>query len=183
MAKDGTNRGGVRAGAGAKRKPLANKLANGNPGKRPLTVMEFKNAADLRGQDMPEPKEMLSAVQKNGKALPAAEIYKSVWQWLSDRGCAHLVPPDTIERYAMSAARWIQCEEAITEYGFLAKHPTTGNAIASPYVTMANSFKSQTRADWAEIFQIVKENCAAGYSGDNPQDDLMERLLTARKGK
>ena len=83
----------------------------------------------------------------------------------------------------MSAARWIQCEEAITEYGFLAKHPTTGNAIASPYVTMANSFKCQTRADWAEIFQIVKENCAAGYSGDNPQDDLMERLLTARKGK
>ncbi len=83
----------------------------------------------------------------------------------------------------MSAARWIQCEEAITEYGFLAKHPTTGNAIASPYVTMANNFKCQTRADWAEIFQIVKENCAAGYSGDNPQDDLMERLLTARKGK
>ena len=118
-----------------------------------------------------------------GKALPAADIYKSVWQWLEDRGCAHLVPPDTIERYAMSAARWIQCEEAITEYGFLAKHPTTGNAIASPYVTMANSFKCQTRADWAEIFQIVKENCAAGYSGDNPQDDLMERLLTARKGK
>jgi hypothetical protein len=183
MAKDGTNRGGVRAGAGAKRKPLADKLADGNPGKHPLTVMEFKNAADLRGQDMPEPKEMLSAVQKNGKALLAAEIYKSVWQWLSERGCVHLIPPDSIERYAMSAARWIQCEEAITEYGFLAKHPTTGNAIASPYVTMANSFKSQTRADWAEIFQIVKENCAAGYSGDNPQDDLMERLLTARKGK
>ena len=183
MAKDGTNRGGARAGAGAKRKPLADKLADGNSGKRPLTVMEFKNAPDLRGQDMPEPKEMLSAVQKDGKALPAAEIYKSVWQWLADRGCAHLVPPDTIERYAMSAARWIQCEEAITEYGFLAKHPTTGNAIASPYVTMANNFKCQTRADWAEIFQIVKENCAAGYSGDNPQDDLMERLLTARKGK
>ncbi len=183
MAKDGTNRGGVRAGAGAKRKPLADKIADGNPGKHPLTVMEFKNAPDLRGQDMPEPKEMLSAIQKDGKTLPAADIYKSVWQWLADRGCAHLVPPDTIERYAMSAARWIQCEEAITEYGFLAKHPTTGNAIASPYVTMANSFKCQTRADWAEIFQIVKENCAAGYSGDNPQDDLMERLLTARKGK
>ena len=104
MAKDGTNRGGVRAGAGAKRKPLADKIADGNPGKHPLTVMEFKNAPDLRGQDMPEPKEMLSAVQKDGKVLPAADIYKSVWQWLADRGCAHLVPPDTIERYAMIAA-------------------------------------------------------------------------------
>ena len=29
----------------------------------------------------------------------------------------------------MSAARRIQCEEAVTEYGFLAKHPTTGSAI------------------------------------------------------
>ena len=83
MAKDGTNRGGVRAGAGAKRKPLADKIADGNPGKHPLTVMEFKSAPDLRGQDMPEPKEMLSAVQKDGKALPAGDIYKSVWQWLS----------------------------------------------------------------------------------------------------
>ena len=59
MAKDGTNRGGVRAGAGAKRKPLADKIADGNPGKHPLTVMEFKSAPDLRGQDMPEPKEMV----------------------------------------------------------------------------------------------------------------------------
>ena len=33
----------------------------------------------------------------------------------------------------MSVSRWIQCEEAISEFGMLAKHPTTGNAIASPY--------------------------------------------------
>ena len=32
MAKDGTNRGGARAGAGAKKKPLADKIAEGNPG-------------------------------------------------------------------------------------------------------------------------------------------------------
>ena len=35
MAKDGTNRGGARLGAGAKKKPLADKIAEGNPGKRP----------------------------------------------------------------------------------------------------------------------------------------------------
>ena len=184
MAKDGTNRGGARIGAGAKKKPLADKIAEGNPGKRALTVISFDDrAAELEGQAMPKPSKMLSAVQKDGKALVAEDIYKETWEWLAERGCASLVSPQLLERYAMSVARWIQCEEAITEYGFLAKHPTTGNAIASPYVTMANSFKCQTRADWAEIFQIVKENCAAGYSGDNPQDDLMERLLTARKGK
>ena len=82
----------------------------------------------------------------------------------------------------MSVARWIQCEEAVTEYGFLAKHPTTGNAIQSPYVAMSQNFMSQTNRLWMEIFQIVKENCVGEYAGANPQYDVMERLLRARKG-
>ena len=34
MAKDGTIRGGARIGAGAKKKPLADKITEGNPGGR-----------------------------------------------------------------------------------------------------------------------------------------------------
>ena len=155
MAKDGTNRGGARAGAGAKKKPLADKIAEGNPGRRKLTVIDFQDTADLEGQPMPKP---------------------------AERGCAALVSPQLLERYAMSVARWIQCEEAITEYGFLAKHPTTGNAIQSPYVAMSQNFMSQTNRLWMEIYQIVKENCSSEYGGATPQDDVMERLLSARKG-
>ena len=56
MAKDGTNRGGARIGAGAKKKPLADKIAEGNPGKRALTVISFDDrAAELEGQAMPKP--------------------------------------------------------------------------------------------------------------------------------
>lgn len=183
MAKDGTNRGGARVGAGAKKKPLTDKIADGNPGGRKLTVMEFQDTADLKGQAMPEPNKMLEAIQKDGKTLVASEIYKSTWQWLNERGCAVLVSPQLLERYAMSVARWIQCEEAVTEYGFLAKHPTTGNAIQSPYVAMGQNYMNQTNRLWMEIFQIVKENCTGEYSSINPQDDVMERLLSARKGK
>lgn len=183
MAKDGTNRGGARIGAGAKKKPLADKIVEGNPGGRKLTVMEFSDTADLQGQTMPAPNKMLDAVQKDGKTLVAGEIYRSAWSWLNKRGCAALVSPQLLERYAMSAARWIQCEEAVTEYGFLAKHPTTGNAIQSPYVAIGQNYMSQTNRLWYEIFQIVKENCAGEYSGASPQNDVMERLLTARKGK
>jgi len=82
----------------------------------------------------------------------------------------------------MSAARWIQCETAISEYGFLARHPPTGNAIQSPYVAMSQTYMSQTNRLWYEIYQIVKENCATGYTGETPQDDVMERLLPARRG-
>lgn len=77
MAKDGTNRGDARIGAGAKKKPLADKIAEGNPGKRALTVISFDDrAAELEGQAMPKPSKMLSAVQKDGKALVAEDIYK-----------------------------------------------------------------------------------------------------------
>lgn len=177
------NSGGARVGAGRKKKPLADKIAEGNPGGRKLTAMELPNAADLQGQSMPEPNKMLAAVQKDGKTLVAGEIYKSTWQWLGERGCAVLVSPQLLERYAMSVARWIQCEEAVSEYGFLAKHPTTGAAIASPYVSMSQNFMNQTNRLWLEIFQIVKENCTGEYSGANPQDDVMERLLSARKAR
>ncbi len=183
MAKDGTNRGGARIGAGAKKKALAEKIAEGNPGGRTLTVMEFENAADLKGEEMPEPNKMLEAVQKDGKTLVAGEIYRDTWKWLDERGCAALVSPQLLERYAMSVARWIQCEEAVTEFGFLAKHPTTGNAMQSPYVAMSQNYMTQTNRLWLEIFQLVKENSLSEYTGGNPQDNVMERLLTARTGK
>ena len=84
---------------------------------------------------------------------------------------------DSIEQYAMSAARWIQLEQITSEYGFISKHPTTGAAIASPFVSMAQAYNKQTQQLWYQIFQLVKENCSTPFSG-TPQDDVMERLLS-----
>ena len=176
---------GPKPGSGGRpKKPIADKIADGNPGKRPLTVIDFKDsAADLEGQPMPKPSEFLSAKQKDGSTLCAGEIYENVWKWLSARGCSALVSPQLIERYAMASARWIQCETITSELGFLAKHPTTGNAIASPYVAMSRDYMKQVNATWFSIFQIVKENCSVEFDGATPHDDVMERLLRARKGR
>ena len=76
MANNGTNRGGSRIGSRWKKKSLVDKLAEGNPGKRKLEVIEFNNMADLNGQIMPQPREMLSEVQKDGRTLMATEIYE-----------------------------------------------------------------------------------------------------------
>ena len=175
---------GPKPGSGGRpKKALAEKIADGNPGKRPLTVIDFKDsAADLEGQDMPKPSEFLSAKQKDGTELQAVEIYRNTWEWLSVRGCAAIISPQLIERFAMASARWIQCEMITSQLGFLAKHPTTGAAIQSPYVAIANTYMTQANRLWAEIFQIVRDNCAREYGGATPQDDLMERLLRARKG-
>ena len=178
----GSGRGGARPGAGRPRKPLAEKIQNGNPGRRPLEVVSFPVVA-LSGADMPPPQEYLTAKQKDGGATIAVEVYEKTWRWLKERGCAHLIPPQVLENYAQTVGRWVQCEEAISTYGFLSKHPTTGVPIPSPFVTMSQSFMKQANNLWYQIYQIMRENCSAPFEGKSPQDDVMERLLSARHGK
>ena len=149
--------------------------ADGNP-------KELPTDADLSGEDMPEVKSYMKERQKNGEDFDAADIFEETWLWLKERGCEKLVSTQLVRNYAMSVSRWIQCEHAISEYGFLAKHPTTGQAIASPYVSMSQNYMKQVNNLWYQIFQIVKENCSAEFTGATPQDDVMERLLRSRKG-
>jgi len=187
MAKDGTNRGGARVGAGRKPKALTEKIDKGKTAKvmQPPNMMpdDLPAPADFEGADIPPMKEYLWAKQKNGKDLCAKEVYTETWIWLKERNCDRLVSIQLIEQYAMSVSRWIQCEECISEFGFLAKHPTTGNAIASPYVSMSQTYMKQVNQIWFQIFQVVKENCSVEWQGGTPQDDVMERLLATRKGR
>ena len=182
VAKDGTNRGnkpGNYTGAGRKPKPLADKITEGKTG---MTIISLPEPAGLEGFDMPPPKEYMLAKQKVGKDLCADEVCRETWQWLAERGCERLVSGQLVEQYAMSVSRWIQCEEAISAYGLLGKHPTTGAPIASPFVSMSQTYMKQTNQLWYAIFTVVRENCASSYDGASPQDDIMERLLRTRKG-
>ncbi|RJX22339.1 MAG: terminase [Ammonifex sp.] len=191
MAKDGTNRGGRRVRAGDKPQPLADKITAGKaarileaPELHPESMLEagkLDGAADLYGVDMPTPSDYLSARQRDGKPLGADALFIETWKWLKERGCEKFVNPRLIEAYAQAFTRYIQCEEAISTYGLLGKHPTTGGAIASPFVQMSQSFQKQANLLWYEIFDIVKQNCTTAFVG-NPQDDVMERLLSTRKG-
>ncbi len=178
MAKDGTNRGGARPGAGRKPKALKEKLDAGNPGKRPLTKLDIPE--NIEGMDMPKPGEYLSGLQRDGKPLGADEIYNKVCRWLTKLGCEKFVNPTLIEQYAMSVARWVQCEEAISRLGFLGKHSTTGQPCQSPFVHMSQSYMKQSNLLWATIQQIVKENCSVDVTGSNPENDMMEMLLRSR---
>ena len=179
MAKDGTMRGGARPGTGPKRKALTDKISAGTAS----AALVLPEPADIVGADVPPVREFLKAQQKSGFDLCAEDVFRDTYRWLQARGCEKLVNTQLIEQYAMAVSRWIQCEQAISEYGFLAKHPTTGNAIASPYVSMSRDYMKQVNAVWFQIYQVVRENCAVEYGGASPQDDLMERLLSARKGR
>ena len=176
MAKDGTARGGPRIGQGRPKKPLAEKVMEG----KATGELVLPDPVELEAVDVPPVKEYMQAAQKNGNDLCAAEVCTNTYKWLAQRGCEKYVNTQLIEQYAMAVSRWIQCEEAISEYGFLAKHPTTQAAIASPYVAMSREYMKQVTSVWYQINQVVREHCSVEYGDSSPQDDLMERLLQAR---
>lgn len=86
-----------------------------------------------------------------------------------------------IESYSQAFARYIQCEEAISTYGLLGKHPTTGGVITSPFVQKASQFQKSANLILYEIYYIVKQNCTDVYI--DTSDDLMGKLLLSRKGR
>ena len=192
MAKDGTNRGGRRVKAGSKPDALTDKIAVGKSAKifEPIDfdidsdfeTNNFMDTADLEGENIPKPSEYLKSKQKDGSLLGADRIFNETWLWLKKRKCDKFVNPRLVESYSQAFARYIQCKEAISKFGFLGKHPTTGAAIANPFVQMSVSFQKQANLLWYEIFDIVKQNCTTDFS-DTPQDNVMELLLTARRKK
>ena len=191
MAKDGTNRGGRRVRAGDKPMSAVEKIQKGLPVQimnndipeletAELEAVDLPEGAVLQGADMPKPGDYLSARQKNGMPLGADEIYKETWLWLKKRGCENLVNKRLIESYAQAFARYIQCEDAVSTYGLLGKHPTTGGVMVSPFVQMSQQFQKSANMVWYEIYDIVKQNCTEAFE-DN-LNDTMEQLLRKRRG-
>jgi len=93
----------------------------------------------------------LTAAQHGQKSFFAAEVHEKVLLWLRKFRCEALVEPHIVELYALYSARWIMCEEAISEYGLLAKHPTTRQPIATPYAAMSQNYAKQAAALWTQM--------------------------------
>ena len=171
MAKDGTNRGGARTGAGRKKKPLSEKLQEG----KTATALSLPEKDAFDADEIEDIKAFLSQEQRMGK-LYGKEIFEQMVAWLRERNCAHLISPHLLQQYSMAMARWIQIENVTSEYGLVSKHPTTGAMIGSPFVTMAQGYLKQANMLFQQIFAIVAANSTEVVTG-NPQDDMMEKLL------
>ena len=154
MAKDGTMRGGQRVGAGRKPNALVDKV---NAGMEAM-VMDLPDPDPLVGEDMPPVKEYMKSEQQIGIPLCAEEVFKDTWNWLKDRGCEKLVNTNLIEQYAMSVARWIQAEEAVSKFGFLARHPTTKAVMLFSFTTWKNDAVPECICGNQQIFQHAADS-------------------------
>ena len=173
MAKDGTSRGGVRIGAGRKKKALADKILEGKGIEQELLLVpqDIKSVAEI-----PTPKDYLKDIQADKTTLLSEEIYNETYLWLKNYECEKIVPKELVEHYAQVSGRYIYCEEKLSKYGMLAKHPTTSEPIPSPFVRMSIDYLKQSHQIWYQMLQIVKENSVLSVT-DKGINDTMEGLL------
>ena len=169
MARDGTNRGGARIGAGRKRKSLSERMLEGN--EKPPVMFEKTQASF----DFPAPKSYLSITQRDGSILAAKQVYDATYAWLAKCGCADSVNPQLVEDYAQTTARFIQAEGELSRAGLIIRHPATGEALPSPLVKISLDYLKAAQQIWYQINQFTKENGAA--NSGNAGTDTMELIL------
>ena len=156
--------GGYRPNAGRPKKSATEKILNGNPGKRPIEVLDFDESSNV----LKKPANWLSPKAK--------AIWKEVFDWLEKIGCTKGILPYNLDEYAHCKSRWLECEEAITTHGFLLKDGN-GKTINNPCIAMAQNYLRQTNDVWAKIYAVVRETKLTEWNDDSPNDDIMENLL------
>ena len=181
-------RGGARPGAGRPKKPLSDKLLDGNPGKRELTVLKFGGEnqsgnsnpesakqseksenhrnAEKKTENMAKHSKMpsfLDMVAKEGGDVlpPASEIYGLLTAWIDGAGCSELVAPNLVEDFAFFRRGYLECEYMNRKLGRIA------SGKRSPYVNMAIDYHKQMMVVYNQIWLIVSRNCETKFEGKN----------------
>jgi hypothetical protein len=170
-------RGGARPGAGRPKKPLSDKVLEGNPGKRELTVVQFderknaieknSNSGDIqRNQTAHTPRGMPSYLdmiaKEGGETLPpAGEIFSMLTAWVTSSGCGDIVAPSLVEDFAFLRRAYLECEYMNRKLGRIA------SGKRSPYVNMALDYQKAMMAVYNQIWTIVSQNSQASVEGKN----------------
>jgi P27 family predicted phage terminase small subunit len=110
---------------GRKPKPTAQKILEGNPGKRTLSRNEPKPTG------IPTCPPHLDAAAK--------KEWKRVSKELIAIGLLTSVDRAALAAYCSSYSRWMSAEENIQKFGMVIKSPKSGFPIQNPYVSVANT--------------------------------------------
>jgi hypothetical protein len=140
---------------GRKPKPVAIKIAAGNPGKRLLTTLV---PPPVRG-DMMCPR----SVEQDELALAYWTMY------ITNTAPGHLLPVDgpMLGRLCTALSYADQANEKIEELGMLVKAPNTGLPLQSPYFPVLNRQTDLARKLAAELaLTPAQRNRVGTYEGD-----------------
>jgi len=166
-------KGGARPGAGRPKKPLGEKLAAGNPGKRPLKVVEFEKKRD----DYPPPADHLDILGSGSEFYPSAsKIYENTAEWLAVTGCRHLVSPQLVEDYALNTNRRLWAEYEVVRRGLVHKDPKRERMVMNEFVKTSQIYYKLAADAWDKIWRIVAANCEKDLTIDSPGTEFLKKI-------
>ena len=166
---------GPKPGTGGRpRKPLAEKIIEGNPGKRELTKLQIPSQGE-KAQSKSKSKPMAGlpsyldmVAKEGGDALPSVGgIYTILTDWIEGAGCGNLVSPNLIEDFAFLRRGYLECEYMNRKLGRIA------SGKRSPYVNMAIDYHKQMMVVYNQIWVIVSRNCEEKVEGKNAFLELL----------
>jgi P27 family predicted phage terminase small subunit len=117
--------------AGRRPKPTAVKIAEGNPGKRPLN----RNEPQFGG--FPKCPAHLDA--------EARKEWKRISNELAAVGLVSAVDRAALSAYCQCWSRWCSAEKEIQQTGAVIKSPKSGYPVQNPFVGIANTALDQMR--------------------------------------
>ena len=169
-------RGGVRKGAGRKPKPLAEKLAAGNPGHRPLKKVQF----DGNGNDS-NPPDYLKLLEKRVPGAPTPiEIYQEIIRYLEPSDCLNLIPAALISDYVMAKYYLICAQFDLSKTATVIQKATNEFEITG-FTEAMLKLQKNVLACWEPIWEIVSKNSERLVA--NPEQDLIMMLVGGRRRK
>lgn len=171
------SRGGTRIGAGRHKKPLEQRIMDGDVSKDDVSLPapNIPND-DLLDISMPEIKEWLTKQQRDGKPFGADVELKRIYNWVVDMGCERQVPMMLLEQFAADRARWILLQDKISSFGEISKKGES-NVMVSPYYNLLLLQEKNMNNVYMLIDQIVRNNCISGYHQYDPNQRKMAQLL------
>jgi len=166
--------GGARPGAGRPKKPLAEKVLEGNPGKRPLKVVKFENQLEKPELEKSKKIKCPAFLELNGHEggddVPSAvEVFDLLWGFIKQSGCEKLIAPNLVEDFAHLRRSYLECEYINRTKGRIA------NGKKSPYVQMAIDYNKQAMSIYDRIWNIVSQNSEQPYEGG--KNEFLQLLM------
>jgi len=169
--------GGARKGAGRKPKPLAEKLAAGNPGRRPLKKVDFGGGNSSRPK-MPEYLRYMEKPALNFVSLE--EIFEKTLDHLEPSGCLNLIPVENICDYVMAKYYLIDAQYALSKtaiVGYNEKHELTVTSFTEAMLKL----QKNVALTWGVIWDVVSRSSETLVK--NPEEDLIASIMSGRVRK
>lgn len=182
-------RGGARKGAGRKPKPLAEKLAEGNPGHRPLKKVEFTGSGGIDPRVPPDylrVMEKREQDQRDGIPTPT-ELYIDTVNYLEPSDCLNLIPIALIADYAMAKYHLLHAQyelgrtATVTKVEKGARKGSGENYEITDFAEAMLKMQKNVLATWEPIWDIVSRNSERLVN--NPEQDLMAIIIGGRQRK